>query len=159
MIYQLMVECTQQKCYRNKKPARVSHKSIRHLRPSSFLTLTNVKAACYTSSSMVINDFLFNTLQAKMRANCGRLKATHFKSRLLPTNCLFCGRRIHALATENILSQQFSTRPSGRAHLRIMPFIHDMFFCSRRSKSLELNAQEPVRKINSFCCRLGTFDI
>lgn len=115
---------------------------------SSFsVALKNLKAACSTPSFSVTPDSLFNTCWAKTNANYERIEAIRSKSRPHSANRLCSGRSIHVINDGNVSVQQFKTRPPERVNLRKMSYIHNMFFCSGRSSTLEMHALKPPRRV------------
>lgn len=126
---------------------------------SSFIALKDEKAAYYTSSFPIMSDLLFKICRARTKANCGRLKVTHSESRSHPKNRLCCGRSVHVLAIESARAQLSTTRLQRRVNLRIVSFMHNMFFRSRRSNTLELDILKPARKNCSSCSRRKSFVI
>lgn len=108
---------------------------------------------------LVISNSLLNTWRAKMRYNGERIEATHSRSISHATNRLCCGESTHALATKTVPALQSTTSPLEKANLRVMSFIHNMFFWSEWGEGLELDALEPVWETLSSCGRREKFDI
>lgn len=154
-----MVENMQRKNWYDWKTAGISHKSMRRFRFSFSTAFANQKAACSTSSSTGKRNLLFNTCWAKMEANCGILEATHSGSWSYPTNHFCRGETKHSLITNNVPAQQSTSRALKRVKLRMMAFIHNVFFCTGWSKTIELYALKLAWKTRSFCGTLRTFAI
>lgn len=68
-------------------------------------------------SPPIISDLLFNLCQAKVRATCERLEATHFESRSHQKNSLYCSKCIDDFANENVSAQQPIIRRPRRLKL------------------------------------------
>lgn len=131
---------------------------MKRSRASSFVALTNVEAICYPSSSPIVSDSLFTTRRANMRANCGSLKRRSLgPGHIQQTTCAMV--EAYALAIENLPTQQLTARPPVKVNMCMMSFIHNTFFRSKQSNSLEPDAIESARKTRSSCGRRGPFGI
>lgn len=100
-----------------------------------------------------MSDVLFMTCRTKKSSNREILEKTHSKCRSDPTSLLCCGRSKHALATENVPSEQSTIRTPERVTFRMMFFVHERFYFQTK-QNLRAGYTKLVRKLVHFAVKM-----